>query len=258
MGAVTHVMDRGGEAPLRSGGKALQTVPRQHPAKAEQARPGDDGRLRNRMIRVLLVDDHPALRAGLEAVLRVEPGLVPVGAAAGEHDLWPQLRRTQPDIVLMDYHLPGTDGLLLCHRVKAMLLPPHVVIYTAYADAALALPARLAGADAIVSKGAPATELYDVLRRVARGDELLPAVPRELIDAVTGRLDPADLPILGMLLDRTPNAEIAETLGTDAESIGARIERMLQGMRIRVPVPGGSDPLADADGPAVATDASAA
>ena len=56
------------------------------------------------MIRILLVDDHPALRAGLTAVLRAEPGLVPLGTAADEEELWPALHRTKPDVV--DPRLP--------------------------------------------------------------------------------------------------------------------------------------------------------
>lgn len=80
------------------------------------------------MIRVMLVDDHPALRAGLQTVLRAEPGIVPVGAASGEHDLWPLLHRARPDVVILDYHLPGTDGFLLCHKIKAGVLPPAVLL----------------------------------------------------------------------------------------------------------------------------------
>jgi two-component system, NarL family, response regulator DevR len=187
------------------------------------------------MIRVLLVDDHIALRAGLAAVLDAEPGIVPVDAASSEHDLWPALRRTRPDVVLLDYHLPGRDGLALCRQVKRTLPAPKVLLYSAYADASLAIAAVLAGADGLVHKGAPAGELYEALRLVAKGRRVLPPLSRELLDAAAERLDPEDLPVLGMVLDDTPRGDIARVLRLEPRALDARIERMLEGLRVEVP-----------------------
>jgi DNA-binding NarL/FixJ family response regulator len=187
------------------------------------------------VIRVLLVDDHIALRAGLVAVLDAEPGIVPLDAASSEADLWPALRRTRPDVVLLDYHLPGRDGLALCRQVKRTLPPPKVLLYSAYADASLAIPAVLAGADGVVHKGAPAHELYEALRLVAKGRRVLPPLSRELLDGAAARLDPADLPVLGMVLDETPRGDIARTLRIDPPALDARIERMLDRLRVEVP-----------------------
>lgn len=187
------------------------------------------------MIRVLLVDDHPALRAGLHTVLRAEPGFVPVGAAASGEELWAALERGRPDVVLLDYHLPGDDGLVLCHRIKRAEAVPGVVIYSAYADTALAVPAVVAGADGVVNKGAPAEELFDVIRTAARGDSVLPPLSGELLAAASARLDEADLPILGMLIDRTPGPEIAAVLGLEGSVLARRMERMLQRLRLAPP-----------------------
>jgi DNA-binding NarL/FixJ family response regulator len=187
------------------------------------------------MIRVLLVDDHPALRAGLMTVLRGEPGFVPVGAAADDGDLWPLLNRTRPDVLLLDYHLPGRDGLVLCRRVKQSVPAPRVVLYSAYADASLAIPSMLAGADGLIHKGTPAHELFEALRTVVGGKVVLPPISRELLDAASARLEPEDLPILGMLLDRTPHAEIATTIDIQPEALGQRIDRMIERLRVEVP-----------------------
>src|SRR5436190_7314792 len=70
------------------------------------------------MIRVLVVDDHPVLRAGLEAVLRTEPGFVCVGTAADGHELLAALRHTRPDVVLLDWRLGEEDGLALCRTLR--------------------------------------------------------------------------------------------------------------------------------------------
>jgi DNA-binding NarL/FixJ family response regulator len=189
------------------------------------------------MIRILLVDDHPALRAGLTAVLRAEPGLVPLDTAASEEELWPALHRTKPDVVVLDYHLPPADGLQLCRRIKRTMPPPAVLLYSAYADAQLVIPGMLAGADGVVNKGAAAAELYDAIRTVARGERVMPPLSRELLDGANARLDPADLPILGMVLDGTPEGEIARTLGVAGEELTRRVDRMIARLKVEVPVP---------------------
>lgn len=188
------------------------------------------------MIRILLVDDHPALRAGLTAVLRAEPGLVPLGTAASEEELWPALHRTKPDVVVLDYHVPPADGLQLCRRIKRSMVPPRVLLYSAYADASLVIPSMLAGADGVVNKGAPANELYDAIRTVARGERVIPPLSRELLDDANNRLDSDDLPILGMALDGTPESEIARTLGLSADEMTHRMDRMISTLKVEIPV----------------------
>ncbi len=190
------------------------------------------------MIRIAVVDDHPAVRAGLEAVLQAAPGLVPVGAAEGELDLWPLLKTTDPDVVLLDYHLPGRDGLQICRRIKAAALAPKVLLYSAYASGELAIPAVLAGADGVVGKGIPARELFDAIRAVVDGEHVLPPVPRELMESAARRVDPVDLPILGMLLDHTPTDQIRDVMRMEDHVLAHRIERMLGKLRVEVdPVP---------------------
>ena len=121
------------------------------------------------MIRVLVVDDHPVLRAGLEAVLRAEPGFVCVGTAGDGHELVAMLRRTRPDIVLLDWRLGDEDGVTLCRMLRAEAAPPEVVLYTAKADSDLLVAAEAAGANAVVEKGANIDELFDALRLAVRG-----------------------------------------------------------------------------------------
>ncbi|HEX7300188.1 MAG TPA: response regulator transcription factor [Solirubrobacteraceae bacterium] len=121
------------------------------------------------MIRVLVVDDHPVLRAGLEAVLRSEPGFVCVGTASDGHELVVMLRRTRPDVVLLDWHLGDDDGVALCRMLRAEAAPPEVVLYTANAQNDLLSAAEAAGAHAVVEKGADIDHLFDALRLAVRG-----------------------------------------------------------------------------------------
>lgn len=187
------------------------------------------------MIRTLVVDDHPALRAGLGAVLEAEPGLIHVGAAAGDHEsLWPALDRIRPDVVLLDFHLPQDDGLQMCSRIKQRVLAPKVVLYSAHAGPGLVLGATLAGADALLSKAAPARELVDVIRRVAAGERPLPPVHPEHLDAAAARIRPEDLPLLGLMLAGTSRKDIATTMGLDAGELPERIRRLLGDVRPRI------------------------
>lgn len=187
------------------------------------------------MIRVAIVDDHHALRLGLHTALRSEPGIVPVGTASNGAELAPMLYSTQPDVVLLDYNLPDADGLTLCQRIKADPPWPAVILYSAFADASMTVPAIVAGADGILHKGVAARELFEAIRRVAGGCEALPPVSEPLLEAAGLALDPEDLPILGMLLDRTPPQDIADTLRLQGAELRHRILRMLA--RLKVPVP---------------------
>jgi DNA-binding NarL/FixJ family response regulator len=121
------------------------------------------------MIRVLVVDDHPVLRAGLEAVLRTEPGFVCVGTAADGHELRAAMGQTRPDVVLLDWRLGDEDGLALCRTLRAGPAPPEVVLYTATADPGLEGQAQDAGAHAVVEKSADIDDLFDTLRLAVRG-----------------------------------------------------------------------------------------
>jgi DNA-binding NarL/FixJ family response regulator len=183
------------------------------------------------MMRVAIVDPQPAVRAGLAMLLRTEPGLVPIGAASGAHEGLELVQRLHPDVVLLEHHLADGDGLSLCRRLKTLPAAPSVVLYTAETDAALALLARVAGADGLVDKAAAPQELFEAIRVVGRGGSALPAVEREQVDAAAHLIDPEDLALLAMLLDGTSAAEVAEALRLDRRKVGRRIERLMGRLR---------------------------
>ncbi len=175
------------------------------------------------MIRVVVVDDHPALRAGLHTVLESEPGIVYAGESSGDEEtLWSLLRRVQPDLVLLDYHLPKGDGLQLCYRIKQQVPAPAVIIFSAYASPELMLPAQLAKADGLLSKGVGARELFDAIRRVNRGERLVGEPSSAALREAHARIPDDDRALVGMLLDGTPEAEAATTLGRSAARCPAR------------------------------------
>jgi DNA-binding NarL/FixJ family response regulator len=185
------------------------------------------------MTRIAIVDPQPAVRAGLAMLLRTEPGLVPVGAACGAHDGAELVERQHPDVVLLEHHLLDGDGVGLCRRLRASAAPPRVILYTADPGPALALLARVAGADGLVDKSAAPPVLFEAVRVVARGGTALPPLAPEQLDLAAHRVDAEDLALLAMLVDRTPPAEVAEALRLDARKLGRRIERLLGRLRAR-------------------------
>jgi DNA-binding NarL/FixJ family response regulator len=120
------------------------------------------------VIRVLVVDDHPVVRAGMEAVLRAEPGMVCVGAAVGPHDAVALVRRTRPDVVLLDARLGEHDGLELCRTLCREPAPPAVLVISASFGPELVGTARAAGARGAIDKATDLPELFDAIRLAAR------------------------------------------------------------------------------------------
>jgi DNA-binding NarL/FixJ family response regulator len=188
------------------------------------------------VIRVAVVDDHPALRAGLQTVLDSEPHIVYVGGSDGaEENLWPMLNRVRPDVLLLDYHLPRGDGLQLCYRIKRDVPAPRVIIFTAYASPTLALPATLARADGILAKGAGARELFSAIRLVYAGDQVLPPISARVLEEASEELLGDDRALVGMLLDGASEAEVAQTLRVPPRDVRHSLQRILRALRLDVP-----------------------
>lgn len=187
-------------------------------------------------LRVLVVDDHPALQRGLQAVLEANPAFAPLGCAANETELWPLVQATAPDLVLVDYHLPGTDGLTLCRRLKERVLAPQVVICSAYADSQLVVPALLAGADGLIHKAAPAEELTALLLRVGRGERLLPPLGRDAVRSALARLEPRTAGVAECVIAGASAREAATMTGLSFADTQQEIDRALGALRVDVPL----------------------
>jgi DNA-binding NarL/FixJ family response regulator len=171
---------------------------------------------------LVIVDDHPTVRAGLRGLIDEEEGLRVAATAASAREGFDAIADVRPAVALIDLQLPDDDGLSLCLRTRALPQPPRAIIYSALADDTLAVLAAIAGAEAVVSKSAPPQLLLDTLRGAPRA----PLDPRAL-RAVGACLQAADLAILGMLAHGVKDDEIAATLGVDAAALRSRRAAML-------------------------------
>ena len=185
------------------------------------------------MLRIALLDDHPAVLAGLRRLIDAEADLSVAAVAASAPELARQLNGLRPDVVILDYDLARDDGLAHCRRIKSRPNPPAVIVYSAYAGPALTLAARAAQADAVVDKAESVHTLLTAVRRAAAGEILMAPVPRYAFEAAVARLEDEDLPVFAMLLDREPAHSIAEALRVDPAEVNWRAQRVVGRLRPR-------------------------
>jgi DNA-binding NarL/FixJ family response regulator len=178
-------------------------------------------------ISVLLVDDHPAVRHGVRQLISDQPDMVTIAehssASADTCDVsrW-------ADVAVVDYHLGDRNGLWLTAQIKRRPSPPAVLIYSAFADSALAVAAVVAGADGLLAKTALADELPIAIRRLVHGHQYHPAIPASIVHALGSRLEPDDSTIFSMLIHGVAPSEIGSRLGITPGELEARRQLILR------------------------------
>lgn len=198
-------------------------------------------------IRVLIADDQPLARAGFKAVLEATGGVQVVAEAQDGDQAVELARRHDPDVVLMDIRMPGTDGIEATRRMPNQ----KVLILTTFGLDDYIIEALRAGASGFLLKDAPVEELVRAVRTVAAGDaQLSPAVTKRLLEQVGRRLPAAvprnsgaladlterELEVLRLLAAGMSNAEIAATLVVSEPTVKSHVSNVLQklGLRDRV------------------------
>jgi DNA-binding NarL/FixJ family response regulator len=136
-------------------------------------------------LRVLVAEDQKVVRDGLVALLRMLPGVEVAGAAVDGDDAVRQALALGPDVVLMDLHMPGCDGVEATRRLTRARPGTHVVVLTSYSDDASVLAALRAGARGFLTKDAGAADILDAVSAVSQGKALLdPGIQRRLVEVI--------------------------------------------------------------------------
>lgn len=178
--------------------------------------------------RLLVVDDHAAVLAGLRQLLTDEADFEVVAAVATAELGIEVAARETIDVAVIDYQLRGRNGLWLSRKLKRLPAPPAVLIYSAYTDGILAAAAVAAEADAIVSKGTVGAELCHAVRSTAAGCRKLPRLPSPLADRLRRHLDNEEQAIFGMMLAGLEPAEAGATLGLSPAALESRLGKLLR------------------------------
>ncbi len=192
-------------------------------------------------IHVVLVDDHPAVRHGVRQLISAQDDLVTIAEAGWASQATADLARWA-DVVVVDYHLGGRDGLWLTQEIKQRPSPPPVLVYSAFADATLSAAAIVAGADGVLSKTALADEVTIAIRRLFHGRQYLPAIPESSVGALRARLTPGDQAIFSLLIHGLERAEAASQLGITVPELDARRRQIVRTIAPDAPRHGLPDP----------------
>ncbi|CAN5858431.1 response regulator transcription factor [soil metagenome] len=190
-------------------------------------------------IRILLVDDHAVLRAGLRALLEVEEGMTVVGeAGTGEAGIQ-MAAGTRPDVVIMDLSMPGIGGLEATRQIIAQNPATRVLVLTMHGEEEHLLPVLDAGGSGYVNKRSADEELIEAIRTVARGEVFLyPSAAKLLLQGFKGKEKGQDEPlqklterereVLGYTVEGYSSTEIGKKLFISPKTVDTYRSRIME------------------------------
>lgn len=200
-------------------------------------------------VRVLIVDDQKVVRDGLAMILGFLDGIAVVGTAVDGADAVRQVAALQPDVVLMDLHMPVLNGVEATTILSRDAPSSRVVVLTTYADDEWVFSALRAGAKGFLTKDADAEEIRRAVLTVAGGEaQLDPTVQRRLLDALrrgeqpphgnavnaaTAGLTPRERDVLALIAEGLSNAEIAGRLFVSDSTVKTHINHLLAKTSLR-------------------------
>ncbi|KTR10766.1 response regulator [Curtobacterium citreum] len=169
------------------------------------------------MIRIVIADDHPVVRAGLRALLDAEDDLAVVGEAATPDAATAMAEQTAPELVLMDLQFgQETTGADATRRIRSLDAPPYVLVLTNYDSDGDILGAVEAGASGYLLKDAPPEELVAAVRAAASGQSALaPAIAGRLMARMRAprvSLSAREIEVLRLVADGASNGAVARRL----------------------------------------------
>jgi len=195
------------------------------------------------VIKVLLVDDHELVRTGIQQILMEAGGIDVVGAVSSGEEALKQVRRLEPDVVLMDVSMPGMGGIEATRRILCSIPTLKVIALSAHDDDPF--PARLheAGAMGYLTKGSPADEMLSAIHLVAKG---IPYISSEVAKKHTlaewggqGQvtspfvvLSHREMQVAMLILQGKKNQDVSDTLNLSPKTISTYRQRVYEKLNV--------------------------
>lgn len=203
----------------------------------------------DRVVRVVLIDDHTVLRDGLKLLLSLEPDIEVVGEAGAGLDGIAVARALSPDVVVTDVGLPDVDGVEVTRRLRDILPESRVLVLTVHDEDYYVLTLMQAGASGYLLKNAAGNDLVHAIRTVADGRPWLqPEIAQRLMDFAAGvppviarsglesliePLTPRELEVLRLLAGAASNREIADLLDISSRTVETHLANIYGKLGVR-------------------------
>jgi DNA-binding NarL/FixJ family response regulator len=197
----------------------------------------------NRVIRVLLADDHALVREGTRRLIEAESDLEVVAEASSGEEAIEAVRRLRPDIAIMDIAMPGIGGIEATRAIKADCAETAILVLSAYDDEPYLVALLEAGAAGFLLKNVNGRELVEAIRAVARGEAVLePALSEKLLRRLSNRptaparsadiLSEREFDVLRLAARGLPNKEIARRLNLSIRTVHSHLANTFMKMHV--------------------------
>ncbi|MEU0241281.1 response regulator transcription factor [Nocardiopsis sp. NPDC006198] len=200
------------------------------------------------MIRVLLADDEPLIRAGIAAILSSDPGITVVAQARDGNEAVALARRERPDVALLDIQMPGADGFTAVEAIRRACPSTAIAMLTTFGQDDYVARALDGGANGFLLKAAPPRELITGVRTVAEGGAFLsPKVTGRVVagfrsrrgfraeaaEERLGALTPRERQVLALVGAGMSNAEVGRALHLAEDTVKTHVSAVLTRLGVR-------------------------
>ncbi|HTY82748.1 MAG TPA: response regulator transcription factor [Silvibacterium sp.] len=184
----------------------------------------------NGKISILIVDDHPVVRAGLGSMLGTQESLKVVGAAWNGQEAFALIERFQPQVMLLDLRMPGMNGIETLQKLRSLPNPPRVVVLTNFETDEDVYRAVRAGAQGYLLKSTSQQEMVEAIKAVASGRRYFPAqIAARLAQRMSrSSLTTREREILEMMSKGLTNKQIGSALDISANTARNHVNNIIE------------------------------